>query len=288
MQAQAYALQQSGQGDQPCVHLTAADGATAVVYLQGATVTSWVPAGGAERLFLSSSAHFRPGSAIRGGIPVCWPQFNTLGPLGRHGFARTSRWAYEGLSWDAQAVTGYFALNASEETLAQWPAPFALVLEVTLGGPMLRVAVRVVNSGAQPLQFTGALHSYLRVGALADASVEGLGGAQYIDKNADNVQQAQADALLRFRQPEDRVYAAAPDAALLREGARVLRVEKHGWPDVVVWNPGETGASIADLEEGGWLRFVCIEAAAVTEPVIVAPGGSWVGAQTLTVADETT
>lgn len=288
MQARAYALQQPGQGGLPCVRLTAADGATAVVYLHGATVTSWVPAGGAERLFVSSSAHYRAGSAIRGGIPVCWPQFNTLGPLGRHGFARTSRWEYEGLSWDAQAVTGYFALNASEETRAQWPASFALVLEVTLGGPALRVAVRVVNPGEQPLEFTGALHSYLRTGALADVAVEGLGGAHFIDKNAGNVQQAQAEAALRFRQPEDRVYAAAPDAVLLREGARALRVEKQGWPDVVVWNPGETGAGIADLEEGGWLRFVCIEAAAVVAPVTVAPGESWVGAQTLTVADETT
>src|SRR5258705_11634652 len=83
----------AGVGGLPLVKLRAADGATADVYLHGAHVTSWRPTpGDEERLFLSARSEFRPGTAIRGGIPVIFPQFAAEGPLVRHGFARTSEW----------------------------------------------------------------------------------------------------------------------------------------------------------------------------------------------------
>ena len=66
------------------------------VYLHGAHVTSWKPARDHdERLFLSERSEFRAGTAIRGGIPVIFPQFAAEGPLPRHGFARTSEWTLD-------------------------------------------------------------------------------------------------------------------------------------------------------------------------------------------------
>ena len=44
------------------------------VLLWGATVVSWVE-GGVERLFVSSVAKYDEKKAIRGGIPVVFPQF---------------------------------------------------------------------------------------------------------------------------------------------------------------------------------------------------------------------
>jgi hypothetical protein len=35
---------------------------------------------------------FKPPKAIRGGIPICFPQFSDFGPLGQHGFARNRSW----------------------------------------------------------------------------------------------------------------------------------------------------------------------------------------------------
>ena len=68
------------------VVVTAADGARFEAYLHGAHVTSWCAAGdGSDRLFLSSAARFEDGLAIRGGIPVCFPQFADQGPLPMHG-----------------------------------------------------------------------------------------------------------------------------------------------------------------------------------------------------------
>ena len=83
----------AGRGGLDRVTLSSRDGARAEVYLQGAHVTSWRPAtDDRERLFLSERSKYCPGGAIRGGIPVIFPQFAAEGPLPRHGFARTSRW----------------------------------------------------------------------------------------------------------------------------------------------------------------------------------------------------
>ena len=71
-----------GRGGLEKVVLRSRDGALAEVYLHGAHVTSWRPAGTREeRLFLSERSEFRGGAAIRGGIPVIFPQFAAEGPL---------------------------------------------------------------------------------------------------------------------------------------------------------------------------------------------------------------
>ncbi len=45
------------------------------IYLHGAQVTSWKPAGEDEVLFLSTKSRWEEGQAIRGGIPICFPWF---------------------------------------------------------------------------------------------------------------------------------------------------------------------------------------------------------------------
>ena len=52
--------------------------------------------------------------------------------------------------------------------------------------------------------------------------------------------------------------------------------------DTVVWNPGAgKAAELKDLDDGGWRRMLCIEAAAIGTPIQLAPGQSWHGSQTL-------
>src|SRR3954447_25415111 len=64
--------------------------ATAHIYLHGAHVTHFQPAGFSPVLFLSPASRFAPDKAIRGGVPVIFPWF---GPhpkessLPMHGFA---------------------------------------------------------------------------------------------------------------------------------------------------------------------------------------------------------
>src|SRR5262245_63825616 len=49
--------------------------ATGEIYLHGAQVTSWVPQGQPEVLFVSEASRWEAGRAIRGGIPICFPWF---------------------------------------------------------------------------------------------------------------------------------------------------------------------------------------------------------------------
>ena len=66
------------------------------VHLWGATITSW-KVNNKEQLFLSNSAIYdtrKPGGkAIRGGIPIVFPQFGE-GAMLQHGFARVSNWTF--------------------------------------------------------------------------------------------------------------------------------------------------------------------------------------------------
>jgi glucose-6-phosphate 1-epimerase len=65
------------------------------MYVHGAHVTSWRPAGSEEVLFLSTKSRWQEGQAIRGGIPICFPWFRGKADdphAPAHGFVRTRSW----------------------------------------------------------------------------------------------------------------------------------------------------------------------------------------------------
>jgi glucose-6-phosphate 1-epimerase len=263
----------------PAVALESPDGARAEVALHGGHVLSWRTPDGRERLFLSERAVYREGAAIRGGVPVIFPQFADVGPLPRHGFARGTAWALAEAD-DARAV---LRLVDSEATRAVWPHAFAAELTVALAEDALAMTLAVANVGDAPFAFTGALHTYLRVGDAARATVRGLRGVRYRDQTAGGAERRDGDDALAVRGEVDRVYLDAPSAVELWEGeARSLAVRMDGFRDAVVWNPGIKADALSDLAPGDAARFVCVEAAVVAAPVVVAPGERWVGAQRLT------
>jgi glucose-6-phosphate 1-epimerase len=272
-----------GAGGLPMLALEAPDGARAELYVHGAHVTSWRPAGGDERLYLSAASEFRDGVAIRGGVPVIFPQFAGRGPLPKHGFARTARWTLAGVARDAREARATLHLADSAATRAVWPHAFRAELTVAVGGPSLRIALAVANAGDAPLDFTAALHTYLRVADAARAALVGLAGARYEDSAADGALRVDRDATLRMDGEVDRVYLDAPGELELRDDGRTTVVAATGFPDTVVWNPGPVrAAALADLEPEGWRRMLCVEAAVVGRPVRLGAGERWEGAQTLT------
>jgi glucose-6-phosphate 1-epimerase len=277
----------AGNGGLPKLLLRARDGASAELYLHGGQLTSWKPAGdGQERIFLSSAAEFREGGAIRGGVPVIFPQFGAEGRLSRHGFARNMEWSLvNARETTAGAATVTLRLTDSRESWALWRHRFSIELTVVLLGQTLELRLRIANDGRKPFRFTGALHSYLRVTEIADVTLAGLQGCRYRDLT-DGSETLDPEPELKVVGELDRIYFGVRTPLQLRAPQWPLRIEVSGFPDVVVWNPGSMrAAQLADLEVEGYRRMLCVEAAVVGEPVWLAPGDAWQGMQRLSTAE---
>lgn len=269
------------------IRLRHASGSTAEIHPQGAHATSWVPAGGGEALFLSRAARFEPGTSIRGGIPVIFPQFADTGPLPKHGFARTARWqVVDGPRDEAAAASVRLRLADSDATREIWPHAFLAEVTVEIAGQAFRCALSVRNTGDAPFSFTAALHTYLRVADVRRASVRGLRGLTYRDKLRGAKEFVEEDAELRIADELDRVYLDAPSALRVRDeaGGRTILVSAESFADAVVWNPGARGAAdFPDMEAGEEREMLCVEAAHAVTPVQLAPGETWRGAQLLSI-----
>ena len=239
-------------------------GDTLTVAAFGAQALSW-RAGGRERLYLSPLARLGGPGAVRGGVPICFPQFHTRGPGPRHGFARQRAWGWDDGACAADRLA--LVMQDDADTRRQWPHAFDARVSLTLRPGALEMALRVHNRGPEPLAFTGALHTYLAVDDIATARLDGL-----------HEPLAGPAAL-------DRVFARAPAGLVLRDGAQRLRIEQsEGWAHTVVWNPGAAGArALDDLPDADFARMLCVEAAQVFSPITVAPGTAWTGTQTLTL-----
>jgi glucose-6-phosphate 1-epimerase len=267
----------------PRLVLSHPSGSTAEIYLHGAHLTSWILAGGVEALFLSRAAELAPGRAIRGGVPVVFPQFAQRGPLPKHGFARTSSWRWTDEGDDpAAATSATLELVDSAETRAIWPHRFRALVTVALGERTLSQRLTIENTGGAPFSFTAALHTYFALADLHRASIEGLSGVSYEDHAARGEDATERGGELLVTGEIDRVYLDAPSELRLRDrgNERTIRLRLDGFRDVVVWNPAEHGAAaLPDMEAEEYLRMICVEAAQVGRPVELAPGAEWSGGQ---------
>jgi len=283
-----------------CQRLTLPCGDTVLVALQGAHVLSWVSQG-RERLFLSPNNLWNGKSAIRGGVPVCFPQFNQRGTLPKHGFARNMLWHFDEAAQNGDATHKIdaavsdegahmtFVLRTNPDTLALWQQAFVAELRVSLAPNQLTITLTVNNTELQnDLHFTGALHTYLAVDDIDLTELRGLGGSAEWDSLVDV--HGVADEVLYFDGEFDRVYSPGEGASVqplyLQDGTATLQIEQSpSWANSVVWNPGEGKcATLADMPTDGFARMLCVEAAQVFEPVSVPAGGQWVGWQRMRIA----
>ncbi|HET7461729.1 MAG TPA: D-hexose-6-phosphate mutarotase [Longimicrobium sp.] len=275
-----------GEGGLPRVVLTSPQGGRAEVYLHGAHVTRWTlperpeftARAPGDVLYLSPRSRFGPGQAIRGGIPVIFPQFADQGPLPKHGFARTAQWTLAESS-PAHAV---LVLRDSADTRKIWDFAFLAELRVELTD-VLAMTLTVENTGDRAFEFTCALHSYFHVSRVQSVWIDGLTGVRYRDKVGGG-EKTEDEREVRFHGETDRVYLGAPDELRIVDGAAwaSVLVRKHGFTDAVVWNPGlEKARGMDDLGEEAYPHFVCLEAACAGQPVRLEPGARWVGGQTI-------
>ncbi|RLM64691.1 putative glucose-6-phosphate 1-epimerase isoform X1 [Panicum miliaceum] len=268
--------------------LREARGWSAEVHLYGGQVTSWKNDHGDELLFVSSKAIFKPPKAIRGGIPICFPQFGTQGNLEKHGFARNRLWVIDDNPPPLPVNTAIktFAdliLKLSEEDLKIWPHSFEFRLRVALasGGDLILTSrIRNTNIDGRTFSFQFAYHTYLSVSDISEIRVEGLETLDYLDNlNEKERFTEQGDAIV-FEAEVDKIYLDAPPkiAIIDHEKKRTYVLRKDGLPDTVVWNPWDKKSkNTQDLGDEEYKHMLCVEPAAVEKPITLKPGEEWKG-----------
>ena len=265
------------------LELIAPDGARAVVALHGAHVLSWTPAGAPEQLYLSPKSEFTAGQAIRGGVPVCFPQFAARGPLPKHGFARTRPWQLVSAEQGEHDALAVLRLTDDAATRLIWAHAFEAELSVRVSGQTLEIELACENRGEEDFNFTAALHSYFSVSHIDDVSVGGLAETNYIDSVTGQEQRQRVELLLPSGE-FDRIYQGVQGELRLQDAARRVLIAHQGFEDAVVWNPGRARcAQLPDMPADGYERMMCVEAATIMRPVLLKPGEGWSGLQVLTL-----
>jgi glucose-6-phosphate 1-epimerase len=252
----------AGKGGLPRISVST-PAATAEIYLHGAQLTSWRPAGSEEVIFLSEQSQWEPGRAIRGGIPVCFPWFRNKADDPKapsHGFVRTKAWQLDSVALHGDSVIVSLSTASDEATRAWWPHDFRLVHRLTIGAELAQ-ELEMTNTGPAPLRFEEALHTYYRVGAADAVRILGLDGVAYLD-NTDGNREKRQEGDIVFTGPTDRAYVDTTHPVEIADPTmrRRIRLSKENSRTTVVWNPWIEGArALADLADDEWRAMSCVE-----------------------------
>ncbi len=283
---------EAGNGGLVRAVLTAADAPTpdhpqpasrgeAHVYLHGAHVSHFQPAGQPPVFFMSKESRYETGKAIRGGVPICFPWF---GPkkddpkAAMHGFARDRNWKFQSVERaEDGSVTVVLVLKYSAATQALWPPKFSATLSVTLDGSgrKLTLALAAKNLDAADLTLEAALHTYIAVSDVNKITVAGLENTDYIDKVDNFARKKQPAEPIRITGETDRVFLNTTGTCVVNDPggngapARRVIVEKEGSKSTVVWNPWINKAkAMADFGDDEWPGMVCVETANVGDNAV--------------------
>jgi len=252
--------------------------ATAVVALHGAHVVHFQPHREEPVLWVSEYTHVKPGKAIRGGIPVCWPWFGphpSDASKPAHGFGRILDWQVieTGIGSDGETFIT-FQLTDDETTRKYWNLKFDLKLKVTVS-QSLRVELITHNPASAPFIYSGALHSYFNVEHAGNIAIYGLDGHFYLDKLDNNKRKLQQGPVM-IRDATDRIYLNTSDDCLIHDPDkhRIIRVAKEGSRSTVAWNPWMHKAqAMEDFGDDEFKDMVCIESGNVVNDMVrVGPG----------------
>ncbi|XP_005089766.1 glucose-6-phosphate 1-epimerase [Aplysia californica] len=267
------------------IFLDRGDGSSALVHLFGATLLSW-KCKGQENLFVSSTSKFDKKKAIRGGVPVVFPNFGPW-PLGpQHGFARIKPWTVSippTKGQDGNVLT-VLSLEDDEETRNMWDYKFKLVYTLELKEDSLVSSFSVHNTDSKSLGFTCLMHTYFRVADITSTAVSGLKGLAFTDKLKDGKQERETRDEVTIDRNYDRVYKNAPKTIQIVSGgnpSRKIELITFNLPDIVVWNPWEEKAKeMGDFDDLGYKEMICVEAGKVDEPVTLPAGQHYECSQT--------
>ncbi len=216
-------------------------------------------------LWLSPDSYFKPGKAIRGGIPVCFPWFGphkTDSSKPQHGFARLMNWnVVETATLPNGETLVKLQLCSSESTKKYWDFDFCAEMNFIIG-KTLTATLKITNTSAVQFEYSCALHSYFNVSSIDEIKIEGLDNTEYYNQS-DGENYTQESDFLEIKEPITRHYLNTETDCIIHDPVfrRRILVSKKGSKVTTVWNPGEeTCAIIEDIPDDGFQSFVCIEA----------------------------
>ncbi|PTY37301.1 hypothetical protein BGP77_04080 [Saccharospirillum sp. MSK14-1] len=253
--------------DTGLVHLTIENrAARAVLYTQGAHLTSYQPQGQPDQLWVSDAETYQAGRAIRGGIPICWPWFgdhesNADAPA--HGLARTRVWEWELLAETEQRTDLRLWLD-TDGTDPGFPHQARAELLVSVGDSLI-LALTTQNLSKQPFQLSQALHSYFPITDLSKAAIGGLDGQFYHNKLTG--QSATWPTSFRVDQEVDCIVLDRGAPLRLNRGdGHITQIKRQGSRSVVVWNPWvDKSKTLSNFNDHDYQHMLCLEAANAAE-----------------------
>ncbi|KNC66844.1 D-hexose-6-phosphate mutarotase [Pseudoalteromonas ardens] len=246
----------------------------AKIYLQGAQITEFIPAGQKNLLWVSQDETYLEGQSIRGGIPICWPWFGVHAEPDwpAHGFARKQVWRAERVEEDDTAIRIVLSLPMASVDRTFWPYESSLTVEFVLS-EQLEVRLCNTNTGSETFTLTQALHTYFPTPAIAQTRVDGLQGANFIEFGEGPFVQ---NEVVTFARETDMVYTQAPEVQIIDTPEGKIAVGREHSSSCVLWNPWiEKSKRLSNFRDDEYHTMLCLEAANVMDDAVtLAPGES--------------
>lgn len=234
--------------------------AHAKIALQGAHVFEYISNEHAL-LWLSETSKFEEGTAIRGGIPICWPRFGNLDKsLPQHGFARIFLFELIVVKEINECLTQvHLQLKSSATSKKIWDYDFTLDIVFDIS-ETLSISMTTTNDDVKEFLLTQAFHTYFKVENIESVSIEGLEGVEFLDTLRDT--KSVETKALHIDAETDRVYLGVEKDIRLREGDSELLIHAENSHSAIVWNPWrEKCSKMSAMPPEAYQKFVCIESA---------------------------
>jgi glucose-6-phosphate 1-epimerase len=211
-----------------------------------------------------------PPTPTRGGVPVLFPQFASLGDLRKHGYARTQEWQV--FSMLEGCVSSSLLLTEQPD----WPHRAQLNIDASVEDDRMEIHFEVRNVGNSTFEWTGGLHPYFLVGDVLESRIEGLLEEPIFKLseqgiNACGVRQAHA---------VDEAHIITPSLKLFSPNVNLL-IEQSGFDAWQLWNPSAEH-NLSDIPHADWQKFLCVEPV-VLMPKTLAPKDEWFGCMTISL-----
>ena len=249
----------------------------AEIYLHGAHVTGFQKNGGPPLLFLSRLSRFAAGSAIRGGVPICFPWFGQRAGESAHGFARITAWKLAETSAGQDGTVTVRLRLPIDAAKPEWSA-LRTEFVVTISDRLTMELMATNESADRHLEIENCLHTFFRVGDISRVSITGLQGAPFDDfaAGAAGARKVENNDALRITKETNRAYPDTISPVEIRDDnlGRIIRVEKFNSQSTVVWNPWTTQKLPDDFDPAEHRQMICVESGNVKQNKITLPPGA--------------